>query len=194
MLKMSPFFLTEVDFSPLARIYVDLTEKSYWELAWHDWGRKECHGLPHPPPLDPPSIPLPLQISTASINTVRCSGGGGHRHMWQYCTSLPYSRLSWGTLLYFGFNLQKTMWHSSNQCGSGSRKPNQCGSMRIRILVRHVRQKKCIGAKAFLKGWNRFFANFGQFPCSSIRTHIPNEDPDPCGFTTMVKTTSFLRK
>jgi hypothetical protein len=89
-----------------------------------------------------------------------------------------------------------------SQCGSGSRKPNQCGSKRIPILVRLLSHKKLNfymknifqvgnrpknihpnfyeGTKAFLKGRKPdLFVNFGQLPCSWIRTHIPNTDPDP---------------
>jgi hypothetical protein len=81
--------------------------------------------------------------------------------------------------------------------------PNQCGSMRIQVLVRLYRHKKLnfyikkilyVGNRSqnmptvrryknFLKGWKSgfFVAYFGQFSCSQIRIriHIPSTASDP---------------
>ncbi len=87
------------------------------------------------------------------------------------------------------------------ECGSvsGSREPNQCGSMRIRILVRlknhkkknlymknirtylkENRSKNCEGTKAFSKVRKPSLSvNYGHFLCSWIRIRIPNSYSDP---------------
>ncbi len=97
---------------------------------------------------------------------------------------------------------------------SGSKEPNQCGTMRIRILVRIWSHKKlnflhfryCIlkirfRSKTYLRRNKsplqrqkiRFICKFFPFSCFWIRICIPNTDPDPgqpnaCGYgsTTIV--------
>jgi hypothetical protein len=112
--------------------------------------------------------------------------------------SVPLRQLFWG---YSAPPLREySLSCLLSQCESGSREPNQFGSMRIRIRIpiRLCRHKKLDfhtkiyfmlvvfhktylhDTKAILKGWKSgLFVNFGQFPCSWIRICIPTTDPDP---------------
>jgi hypothetical protein len=47
-------------------------------------------------------------------------------------------------------------------------------------VIRHKHTGTYVGTKAILKGLTLgLFLDFAQFPCSWIRSRIPNTDPDP---------------
>ncbi len=76
---------------------------------------------------------------------------------------------------------------NADPCGSGSRslsdfKVSKSGIFTLKIYLKSVTSQKHTyeGAKAFLKGRKPcLLVNFCKFPCSWIRIHIPNTDPDP---------------